>query len=150
MNVPTLNMLDYVMPTLEHFVVLMYDQSSTCTTVNDAHKEIFAHKGRPIEAIPPTADALSKRATYQAGFCWAYRLIPAPRLPSPSDWGWQKGPDQLWEFQWIILPDPSKTCQELQTCGRNVEKGCMQRWKCVKADVPCTALCKCGGESRTR
>ena len=40
------------MPTLERFVVLMYDRSSTCTTVNDAHKETFAHKDRPIEAIP--------------------------------------------------------------------------------------------------
>ena len=70
MNVPTLNILDYVMPTLERFVVLMYDRSSNCTTVNDARKEIFAQKGRPIEAIPPKADALwqhSKRATYQAG-----------------------------------------------------------------------------------
>ena len=32
MNVPTLNIPDYVMPTLERFVVLMYDRSSTCTT----------------------------------------------------------------------------------------------------------------------
>ena len=73
-NVPTLDMLDYVMPTLERFVVLMYDQSSTCTAVNDGRKELFEHKSRPIEAIPPTADALlqhSKRATYQTGFCWA-------------------------------------------------------------------------------
>ena len=104
MNVPTLSILDYVMPTLEHFVVLVYDPSSTCTTLNNACKEIFAYKGRPIEVIPPTADDLlqhSKRATYQAGFFWAYCLIPAPRLPSPGDWGWQEGPDQLWEPQWI-------------------------------------------------
>ena len=149
MNIPTLNVLDYVMPTLERFVVLMYDRSSTCTTVNDARKEIFAHKGGPIEAVPPTADALlqhSKRATYQAGFCWAYCLIPAPRLPSSSDWGWQKGPDQLWEPQWITLPDAPQACQERLKCGRKVEKGYMQRCKCVKADLPCTALCKCGGE----
>ena len=125
MNVPTLNILDYIMPTLECFVVLMYDRSSTCTTVNNAHKETFAHKDRPTEAIPPTADAQlqhSKRATYQARFCWAYCLIPAPRLPSPSDWGWQKGPDQLWEPQWITLPDASQACQELLKCGCKVKR----------------------------
>ena len=149
MNVPTLNILDYVMPTLERFVVLMYDRSSTCTTVNDARKEIFAHKGRPIEAIPPTADAMlqhSKRATYQAGYCWAYCLIPAPCLPLPSDWRWQNGPDQWWEPQWITLPDASQACQELLKCGCKVENCCKQSCRCVKVDLPCTAFCKCGGE----
>ena len=45
----------------------MYDRTSTCTMVNAARKDLFTRKGRDIESIPPTADALlqhAKRATY--------------------------------------------------------------------------------------
>ena len=99
MNVPSIDTLQDVMPVLERFVVLMYDRSSICMNVNDAHKELFAHRGRSIESIPPTADALfqhSKRSVYQSGYCWGQCLVCVPELPSPSDWGWQKGPDQTW------------------------------------------------------
>ena len=46
------------MPTLEHFVVLMYDRTTMCTQVNDARKALFTKKGRSMDAIPPTAAAL--------------------------------------------------------------------------------------------
>ena len=58
MNVPSIDTLQDVMPVLERFVVLMCDRSSICMNVNDAHKELFAHKGRSIESIPPTADQM--------------------------------------------------------------------------------------------
>ena len=73
MNVPSIDTLQDVMPVLERFVVLMYDRSSICMNVNDARKELFANKGRSIESIPLTADALfqhSKRSVYQSGYCW--------------------------------------------------------------------------------
>ena len=55
---------------LERFVVLMYDRSSLCATVNAARRQIFTKKGRPVDGLPPTKDALlqhTRRATYQAG-----------------------------------------------------------------------------------
>ena len=55
---------------LERFVVLMYDRLSLCKTVNAARRQIFTKKGRPVDGLPPTKDALlqdTRRATYQAG-----------------------------------------------------------------------------------
>ena len=150
MNVLSIDTLQDVMPVLERFVVLMYDRSSICMNVNDAHKELFVHKGRSIESIPPTADALfqhSKRSVYQSGYCWRQCLVCVPELPSPSNWGWQKGPDQTWQPIWTNLPQASQACQEMLRCSCKAEKGCrQQRCKCFKADLPCTALCKCGGD----
>ena len=68
----------------------MYDRTSTYIRVNDARRDLFTRKGRDIEAIPPTSDALrqhAKRSTYQAGYCW---LLPPPPSPCPSEWGWVK------------------------------------------------------------
>ena len=87
MNVPSIDTLQDVMPVSERFVVLMYDQSSICRKVNDACKELFAHKERSIESIPPTADALfqhSKRSVYQSGYCWGQCLVCVPELSSPN------------------------------------------------------------------
>ena len=36
----------------------MYDRACTCRKVNDVRKYLFKLKGRYIEAIPPTSDAL--------------------------------------------------------------------------------------------
>ena len=37
--------------------------------------------------------------------------------------------------------------QELRESGNKSEKGCAGSCKCVKAEMPCTALCKCDVES---
>ena len=53
-------------------MVLMNDRTSSKTSVNDARKQLFAQKGRALDAIPPTRAALvehAKRAAYQAGHC---------------------------------------------------------------------------------
>ena len=109
---------------LERFVVLMYDRTSSKTSVNDARKQLFAQKGRALDAIPPTRAALvehAKRAAYQAGHCWGQALVPSPVLPSPQEWGWTMG-DGIWKPFWTTLPDVMKSCQELVRCG--CKKGC--------------------------
>ena len=75
---------------LQRFVVLLYDRTSTKIQVNEARKQLFAQKGRSIEAIPPTQAALvqhTRRAAYQGGHCWGHALVPKLNLPSPSQWG---------------------------------------------------------------
>ena len=75
---------------IEQFIVLLYDRTTTHTSVNQARKELFAQKGRAIDIITPTQAALIqhvKRATYQAGYCWSQYCIAAPEMPSPSVWG---------------------------------------------------------------
>ena len=39
---------------LEHFVVLMYDRTSTEMKVNEAWKQLFSQESRSIDGIPPT------------------------------------------------------------------------------------------------
>ena len=146
---PTEQDIVSAMPRLERFVVLMYDRTSTCENVNKARKVLFTQKGRSIENIPPTSDALqlhTKRVAYQAGHCWGQCDIPCPVIPSPSEWGWTMSEEQLWKPLWMTLPEASKACRELLRCGCRMEKGCKGHCKCRKAEMQCTALCKCGGD----
>ena len=88
-------------------MVLRYDRTSNFECVNQAQKQLFTQKGRSIEGIPPSKAALiqhTKRATYQAGYCWGQVMIAAPELPSPSDWGWTRKEPNGWEVCWTTLP----------------------------------------------
>ena len=88
-----------------------------------------------------------ERAVFQGGHVWGQTLVPQPVLPSPSSWGWIKTDDGLYEPHWTTLPEASKTCYELISCG--CKKGCRSRCKCKKASLKCTALCVCEGECST-
>ena len=147
-NALTVDVVDEVMPILERYVTIMYDRTSTCMKVNDARRDLFTRKGRDIEAIPPTSDALrqhAKSSTYQAGHCWGNSLVPSPPFPCPSEWGWVKVSNDMWAPLWMTIPQASQSCQELLKCGCKSEKDCAGRCKCVKAELPCTALCNCAG-----
>ena len=94
-------------PILERYTVIMYDRTSTCTSVNTARKDLFSRKGREIDIIPPTADALlqhAKRTVFQSGHCWGNCLEVSPQRPSPSEWGWVRDCTQAWEPLWSTIP----------------------------------------------
>ena len=113
-NAPTVDVVDEVMPILERYVTIMYDRTSTCVKVNDVRRDLFARKGRDIEAIPPTSDALrqhAKRSTYQAGHCWGNSLVPSPPFPCPSEWGWVKVANDMWAPLWMTIP---LTCDQAE------------------------------------
>ena len=115
--------------------------------VNEACKQLFTQKGRSIDSIPPTQAALiehTKRAAYQAGHVLGQMFLPAPKLPSPADWGWVSTSTGGWEVKWTTLPEASKACRELLRCC--CKKWCRGKCKCVKAQLQCTALCLCGGQ----
>ena len=136
---------------IEQFIVLLYDRTTTHTSVNQARKELFAQKGRAIDLIPPTQAALIqhvKRTTYQAGYCWSQSCIAAPEMPSPSVWGWTKNDTGKWDVFWTDLPEATKACRELLRCG--CKKGCCGQCKCLKAALKCTALCFCAGNCDTK
>jgi len=132
---------------LERFVVLLYDRTSSQGCVNQARRQLFTQKGRAIDGIPPTQAALiqhTKRAAYQAGYCWGQMFIAAPELPSPSEWGWnRKNKDSVWKITWTLLPEATQACRELVRCGCKTD--CRGQCKCLKAALQCTALCHCGG-----
>ncbi|KAK3728106.1 hypothetical protein QZH41_014263 [Actinostola sp. cb2023] len=133
---------DECLARLERFVVVMYDRTSTKTSVNEARKQLFTQQGRAFNAIPPSRAALlqhAKRATYQAGYCWSQALTPSPDLPCPDKWGWvfKEG----WQPFWTTLPDITASCRELVRC--RCKKGCRANCSCVKAALKCSALCSC-------
>ena len=66
-------------------------------------------------------------------------------FPSAKDWAW-KLENAKWVPFWTELPEASKSCQQLFKCKCNLYKGCSGRCKCLKANLKCTALCKCAGE----
>ena len=143
---PNLSAINHHLEVLEHFVILLYDRTSTDVNINDARKQLFSHKGRQMDGLPPTQAALIehiKRAAYQAGHTWAQMFVTTPEIPSPSEWGWQEITGGGWEVKWTSIPEASKVCRELIRCG--CKKGCRKHCKCVKAALQCTALCICGG-----
>ena len=126
----------------------MYDKTSTTGSINEARKHLFAKKGRTTDAIPPTSDVLLqhvKRSAYQTAHVWAQSLIKNAILPSPSEYGWVRNESQ-WQPLWMTLPEVSKDCSLLVRCGCNPQKGCRSACKCIKSNLPCTALCKCNGD----
>ena len=135
-----------VMLTIERFVILLYDRTSTCIDINKARQKVFAKRNN-IKRTPPTRAALEqhvKRATYQGGHVWGQSLQTTPVLPSPTNWGWTRTDDGLYEPNWTILPEASQVCYELVSC--KCKKECVGQCKCKKAALECTALCACEGE----
>ena len=135
-----------VMATIERFIILLYDRTSTCTEIDTARRKLFA-KRHNAQSIPPTKAALEehvKRALYQGGHVWGQVLVSTPELPSPCKWGWSKTSEGDYEPFWTCLPDAGKSSYELVSC--KCKKGCVGQCKCKKAHLQCTALCFCEGE----
>ena len=66
----TRNLTNEDIQSLETYVVMIYDRLSTLRSVNECRKTLFTKKGRNIESLPPTRDALiqhSRRALLQGG-----------------------------------------------------------------------------------
>ena len=124
-------------------VVLLYDRTSTEEKINEAPKQLFSQKGRPMDGLPPTQAALVehvKRAAYQAGHVWAQMFVAVPKLPSPSEWGWLQTIEGGWEVKWTTLPEAFQACREFLRCLCKTSQ-----CKCVKASLQCTGLCFCRG-----
>ena len=128
---PSTEISEESMCVIERFVILICDQTSTCTDINQARKKLFA-KTSSVKKIPPIPVSCLPR--------WGQALTPNPGLVSPSSWGWTKTDGGLYEPHWTTLQAVSTTCYELICCG--CKKGCQINCKCRKADLQYTALCK--------
>ena len=90
---------DFSMNIIERFVILLYDLTSSKTSVNACRKELFASKGRTMENLPPTKDALTqhiKRAVHQAVHIWNQAISRTPIEYNYSDWGWELMNNENW------------------------------------------------------
>lgn len=149
-NMPSEDDIKFCFPVAERFVVLMYDRSSGCETTEAPRLELFTHKSRSIDCIPPTSAAL-----FQHVLCVRYikQVTAGVRLlfhhlhyPLQLVWVDKEAAERSpWQPLWLTLLPASKSCQEFLKCGCDKEKGCRGRCKCVKVNLPCTTLCKCNG-----
>ena len=138
-NEPTEETLRESLPVIERFVILMYNRTSNCTSINECRKDLFC-KGRTIDKIPPTQAALfqqMKRASFVAGFVWKRSLIPMMNLPSFECFGF----DEHGLPYWTDLPAASRAVRELKKC--TCKTGCVK--KCGCKPLHCTELCACRG-----
>jgi len=145
-NDVTDNIDSSLLSVLERFVVILYDRTSDCTSLNKARQQLFTKKCRTLENLPPTSDAFElhlKRVIYQATHCWSHCLEKQLPFHDPAKWGWSRDENKLAPV-WMTLPEVSHTCRELIHCSCKV--ACTSRCKCVKANLPCTGLCCCDGE----
>ena len=134
------------MQVLGRYVVLLYDITSSCLTVDEARKQLFTRKSRWFNSIPPTRNALLqhvKRTAYQASHIWGQALIASPLVPSPRYWGWITDSGE-WRPLCTTLPEITKSCQELVKCG--CKKGCRGGCGCRRVSLRCTTLCACPEE----
>ena len=131
---------------LEHFTVILYDKTSDLEFVDEARRELFCHKNRTMENIPPTQDAHlqhCKRVGYQAGI-WTTSDMAQQQTPPPGGHGWTLDKESYSYIPvWITLPLASQACTELVKCGCKSKNGCGGRCSCKKAQWKCTELCSC-------
>lgn len=134
------------MQVLGRYVVLLYDRTSSCLTVDEARKQLFTRKSRWFNSIPPTRNALLqhvKRTAYQASHICGLALIASPLVPSPRYWGCITDSGE-WRPLCTTLPEITKSCQELVKCG--CKKGCRGGCGCRRVSLRCTTLCACPEE----
>lgn len=145
MEMPDVVVDDACMSTIERFVTLMYDRTSSLSKVNEVRQELFCKKARTLENIPPTRASLVQhvhRAVLQGSYIWGQTLLKEPTLPCPSKWGWQQE-EGRWVPYWSTLSQAKDSLYQLISCGCKV--ACRGRCKCRKANLLCTGLCNCGG-----
>ena len=66
---------------LQRYMVLLYDGSSHCLTVNDARRWLFTKKSRTAEGLPPTEDAFASAHT---SICFSRRVSTKRPFFSPT------------------------------------------------------------------
>lgn len=132
---------------LERWTVLMYSKNCNTDSVNEARKLLFTHSLKSLDSIPPTQNALfqhAKRALLTAAYVWKQALSRIPKIPNPSEWGWEwNARCKEWVPYWTDLADVSKACSLLLHCG--CVTSCRGNCKCHRAGLRCSTLCKCEG-----
>ena len=132
---------------LQRWTVLMYSKNCDSELLNDAMKVMFTYSQKSLDSIPPTQHALlqhAKRALLAAAFIWKQSLSKIPKIPQPSDWGWEWNTrTNQWVQFWTDLADVSHACSLLLHCGCVV--ACRSNCKCHRTGLRCSTLCKCEG-----
>lgn len=106
---------------IERFVILLYDRTSTCTNVNIARRNILARKN-DVKQIPPTSAFLEQHGTTAITY-----------ITFTNQLGLDQADKGLYEPLWTTLAEASKACYEFETC--KCIKSCVKRCKCKAASL---------------
>ena len=132
---------------LEDWTILMYSKNCDAELLNDAMRVMFTHSLKSLDFIPPTQHALfqhAKRALLAAAFIWKQSLSKIPKIPMPSDWGWEWNTrTNQWVPFWTDRADVSHACSLLLHCG--CVMACRGNCKCHRTGLRCSTLCKWEG-----
>ena len=112
---------------VEKCVCLLY-KGGDADGVDLLRMDMFSHKTRDVERIPPTSDALHqhlKRSVYQASV-WASANISVTSFPATHDFGWREDSGRFIP-EWMTLPEAKDVF--------NMDVKCSCRRPCVR--------CKC-------
>ena len=91
---------------LERLTVILYDKTSNLTCINGTRRELFCHKNKAMNKLPPTKDVLLqhvRRAVYQARI-WTISTQTHMVIPSPQDFAWINV-SQSWVPVWVTIPE---------------------------------------------
>ena len=80
---------------IERLTVVLYDKTSASSSVNETRRNLFCHKNRAMDKLPPTSNALlqhTRRAVFQAEICTTSTQTQQV-VPSAQDFGWSKVED---------------------------------------------------------
>ena len=112
--------------------------------VNHLRMDIFSHKTRDVDRLPPTSDALHsqhlKRSVFQASI-WVTAKEALMPHHNPTDYGWK-------EDNCRLIPVCTKLSEAKEVfhidnlCFCNKPCSSLQ-CKCTKANLKCNLLCKC-------
>ena len=103
---------------IEKLTIILYDETSSLRSINDTKRQLFCHKNRTMDKLPPTNDAVLqhvRRAVYQAGI-WTTSTQTQLVIPSPHDFTWAKILDS-WVPGWVTISEASRACRELINCS---------------------------------
>ena len=128
----------------ERFVSMLYSGNEGVSDINEVRYNLFV-KGKSIEALPPTRDALRlhvERANFQC-YVWKRATHPIQDLPDPTKCGWIKDGNVL-RPRLMMIESVPENCHQLVTC--QCRHGCTLRCGCAKHKMPCIPSCYCGGD----
>ena len=80
------------MQCIERFFVLMYSNTCSSATVNDARHHLFSNGCRSINSIPATGNLFEhvQSSLLQASFIWKQSITCHQEIPVFDKWGWEQ------------------------------------------------------------
>lgn len=147
------DLTDVVMRKLEVFTIILYGGDISMSSVDEARFILFTAKGKKLQDLPPTRNALvlkTLRAAYLAGPIWSQSDSRNPVIPSPQGWGWKMEGDTFVPVWTTDTPIWEACRSALTKCGCQIKTGCGSSCGCRKAKggrVACTFFCtNCRGD----